>query len=101
MHGDERRRTRRLNDDAWTTEIQLVRDESCEKVFVVADECAIGSEAASDLRVCENDRQVVAETGAGVHADLPGVCFGVVTRIFQSFPRTLEKDALLRIADLR
>ena len=103
VHGDERRRARRLHVDRRAPQVELVRRRGGEEVLVVA---GVTEEEPADLldqlRVGE---QVVEHVGvgaaAGEHADRPGEPLGHVTGRLDRLPHAFEEVPVLRVHDRR
>ena len=101
-HGDERRRTRRLDGDAGPAQVQLVGGARAEEVLVVAQHDLIGAHRPCGLGIrCNMLQQVPVHAGAGIDAD--GEAIGPIppSRVLQGLVGAFEEHALLRVDELR
>ena len=102
VHRDERRRAERLHREAWPFEIEFVSRQGRSGPRGVVD-------GGLDLAECLHDgaipiqlmRQVRAERSAGDKTDRALESLRVVACLLERLPHALEKEALLRIQDLR
>src|SRR5918911_2932122 len=99
MHGDQRGRARGLDGDARPSEVQLVRNATGEKIFIVAYRGLIESHSLEEFAVGENIPHIAVGADSGVDADCARVIFRVVTSILKRLPCAFEKDAMLRVHD--
>src|SRR5689334_13612545 len=101
MHCDQRRRARSLDRDAFTAKIQLVGDSRCEMVLLIRERESEIVSGAANTQLLQATKKISVGIDAGIDRDLTGIGGNVVTRGFDRVPGRLEKQALLRIHDLR
>ena len=99
MGRDQRARAGRLNVDARSGQIQLVRNTGAGKILVVADMRDPAGRAGQVGGMGQPVDQVAADDPARrhVHADRPRRIPRAAPRILERFPRRLQKQPLLRI----